>query len=363
MALTLDQKLNLGARIAQTMTGDYSHLALGTFMGRLERLEREIGTLLAVEIGFYLNNVYSTFQGLGEERFAVQRRRYALRVAPKLDAPILQAFILPDDSEEPWGVEAEVEIAGWGLINKVEVKIADRFRRRLTTILEIVRLVYDAAYAWFREEVTRRLLDLDQGCTSALYGHLRPVLASIGKHQIDDYVWFGVFTEDAGHYLPDLRTSYRAIDILSERKYRSRLSPAAHLLELFGTEIPFPKSISRQVLLEGKPADFDLPRVAYATEKPDYAKTEEQVFPGGTITVVPIAALDRACLTCGFPTIYKKDLSRAVERAKPQLAAIFRERTSLALQFINAMKRHAHAFDLAMATEVGIGASRALWPL
>lgn len=361
MALTFDFRLKLGAKIAQTMTGDYSYLPLEAFMVRLETLEREIGTLLAVEIGSYLDSTYSTFQGLGNDRFAVQRHRYSLRVAPKLDAPILQILILPDDSEEPWEVEAELNIVGWGLINRVEVKIADRFRSRLTEILEIVRLVYDAAYAWLREEVSKRLVDLDQGCASALYGYLRPVLASLGKREIDDYVWFGVFTKDAGHYLPDLRTSHRAIELLSERRYRSRLSPVAHLLALFGTAVPFPKSISRQVLQEGKTADFDLPKVAYATEKPDYAKTEEQVFPGGKIRVVPIAKFDRARLTCGFPTIYKNYLTRAVEGAKPELAAIFKERTSLALRFLETMKRYVHAVDLAMATEASIGVYRALW--
>jgi hypothetical protein len=69
------------------------------------------------------------------------------------------------------------------------------------------------------------------------------------------------------------------------------------------------------------------------------------------ITLVPIAKLRHAQLTCGFPATHKKELLQLIEASRPKLADLFETNAKSSFRYLSEIKRHLATFRWAEARE------------
>jgi len=219
-------------------------------------------------------------------------------------------------------------------------------RRHSDAIKGIIETVYKTGYSWIEEVLQRKFGESESTCASALYKFIRTSFRAENRDDMANYVWFGFYGSDYGYYLHDRDASIAIVEIMKPRKFRSGKSPANHLLNLLATSLRYEQSIFRYVVQQGDVLDFPLLRAPYASNQPDYVKTEEQMVSQGSISLFPIVADSKINLGIGFPTQYKKDILPIIRTNKNELAKIWYSERKSVHKYALLMRKHFAHLDL-----------------
>lgn len=345
MPYSSHNRRKLVAGIYTELEKNFGKLELGEFANNADSIEEFIRVLCKHSIQEHFAAIYRSFTWLPEDSFRLRFGEFLVRLAPKIESPTLEVWVLERNFSGIPYIETELELNSWGFFTNVHLSLPSSLRTHSEKITEIAKAVYNTGYMWMEETLRKKLRELEVSLATALYSFIRTAFRAENKANISQFIWFGMYGSDEGYYLLDTGTATAIVDMLKPRKYRSERSPAFHLLNLLGTSLPYEKSIFRNVVEHGDVLDFPLIRAAYASDQPDYTKTEEQMVSGKHISIFPIYVDTKTKLGVGFPTQYKKDILPVIRANKDQLAEIYLSEMQSVHKYISLLNKHFARLD------------------